>query len=419
MTNVSGQSIAAIANSVSKNGKGNTAWGAGIFAGSILVVVGGCGLFKVWQDNNKHKKATDLATTKSRNKVKELERKAELKKEEDERKAELKRKELEFRASLRNQKNADSSDVKEEELDDSVTSFDELMSGESVDASNLRMGFRSFHIGQDCGVIGRSNIGKTTFLFNYVIALVSEKPELGLMLSPDWHLTQQMKVLYFAFEQNQENFKVKYGKTIKSVPNLYVETGIAPNDFLAIRRKIEKMQNSIGNHRLLVVFDNITAMNKALGKKKSDKQVFFQWLEDYRKRCDANGTPITYLKVYHTQSSYMDHMSIEITSNYGSKADTYFTHDLVGFGMANNADKKTRYIKELKNKTEHGGEKQTLSVFKFADTEDPLYEYVNEAEECDILPAKDNMVRGCKANTDESELPKTSAKRGRKEKYGL
>lgn len=176
------------------------------------------------------------------------------------------------------------------------------------------------------------------------------------------------------------------------------------------------MQNEIGDCRLLVIFDNITKMK--FSRDKDGKRAFFQWLEAYRVECESKGVPITYIKAFHTQGSYKDYMPLDPTSNYGLKEDMYYTQDLVGFGMCKGGDGRTRYIKELKNKLENDGEKQALSIYRFADTDAPMFNYVKEAEECDVLPSKAELVRGQKAPIDKtSDSCQIPGKRGPKELY--
>lgn len=305
-----------------------------------------------------------------------------------------------------------------EEIDflpsDSVPSYDELIAGEVVDSRSLRLGVRSFHIGEDCGLMARTNIGKTSWVFQFSMCIALGYQN-GPILSPEWELHQPMRVLYFAFEQNRKHIKKKYAHTIKSIPNLHVDVETSASDFQTMRRRIEKMQNEIGDRRLLVVFDNIT---KLKGSASDEKKAFFQWLEDYRRKCDINGKPITYLKVYHTQGAYKDYMAIEPTSNYGPKSDIYFTQDLVALGMCKEGNGSMRYLKELKNKYED--EKQSVSIFRYAGTEAPFYDYVGEATECDVLPSKDGRRGQVKSVAKESELAESSSgKRGRKEVYSL
>lgn len=111
-------------------------------------------------------------------------------------------------------------------------------------------------------------------------------------------------------------------------------------------------------------------------------------------------------------------MPLDATRNYGTKTDAFFTQSLVGFGMSNDGNGRIRYIKELKNKLEQDGEKQSLSIFQFADSEVPLFDYLGEANECDVLPSRSNHGRGIMSNTDEtSSFEKTLRKPGRPEKY--
>ncbi len=426
MAIISGQSIAAVSDSVTRNGKGNTAFGV------MLIVIGSATILSlpfVWgwvANNSKRKNATQLANTKRENsenlaktkhelKMEEMERKAELEKEKAEYKAKLKQQTIALRYDTSQRGNNFNPDVEPSYSDDSdvVPTYDELVSGDVVDSCDIRMGLRCFHIGHDNGLIGRSNAGKTSFLFHFAKAVCTNSQEDGAILTPDWCLHQPMKVLYFAFEQSTSDFKVKYAKFIKSIPNLHVDTQTSANDFQSIMKKIKNMQSKIGEYRLLVIFDNITKMKNA---DKKEKKAFFQWLEDYRTTCEKSNKPITYLKAYHTQGTYKDYMPIEITSNYGLKTDTYFTTDLVGFGVCKGGDGKLRYLKELKNKSEADAEKPTVSVYRFADTLAPMYDYVEEAIEVDVLPTKADMVRRGSSTSSEITI-NTPCRRGPKEKY--
>lgn len=424
MANITGQSIAAVSNSVTKNGTKNTVIGAGIFLGGILVVAGivhGCDVLidnhkrknEIKLANAKSKNAKDLASTRHKQKMEEIDRKAEQTRRTAEHKEELKRQTVELRRETSKKGIFFDPDMEPNPDDTSydVPIYDDVINGDDVEATDLRLGLRCFHIGQDNGLIGRSNIGKTTFLFALAKAICTNSQAEGAILSPDWCLRQPMKVLYFAFEQRARDFMVKYGNYIKSIPNLHVDVNTTVGDFQSIMMKIKKMQNGISNHRLLVIFDNITKMNSVKGK---EKAAFFKWLDSYRQECDSTGKPITYLKVYHTQGKYTDDMPIEITTNYGAKVDTYFTQNLVGFGVCKGGDGKLRYLKELKNKFE--GEKPTLSVYRFADTMAPMYDYVEEAVEVDVLPTKADMLRGHSSATNDITV-NTPCRRGPKEKY--
>ena len=116
-------------------------------------------------------------------------------------------------------------------------------------------------------------------------------------------------------------------------------------------------------------------------------------------------------------------MAIDANSNYGFKTNTMFTQDLVAFGICK-GDRKTRYLKELKNKLEPNAEKETVSVFRFAHTPEeieagegaPLYEYVGEAPEHEVLPSP--TQKQIKDNVEISAPQiRTPKKRGPKERF--
>ena len=407
MTNIiSGQSIAAAADTVDKNGKVNSTFGTVLIVAGSLIAVGGCSCIcyylKKKRDNNSHNNNMRRDKAKHEQRIVEIRDKANAQERIVRLRSQLSHRKIGFDSDL--ESSPDSADI-------SVQTYEEVIAGTPVNSRDLRLGLRCFHIGEDCGLIGRTNVGKTSWVWHYAISIARGYQEDGAILSPGWLLKQPMKVLYFAFEQKQNDIKVNYGNNIKSIPNFYLELNTNPGDYRAIRLKIQKIQQEIGNYRLLVVFDNITKMKYAQGK---DKQSFFQWLENYRVESSAKGTPITYLKVFHTQGSYKDYMPIGSTCNYGCKTDTYFTQDLVAFGMCKEGDGRLRYLKELKNKLEPDGEKQTLSIYRFARTKAPLYDYLSEAKECDILPSKKELVRGSNIATGESNIDLTlSGKRGR------
>lgn len=408
---ITGQSIAAAADSVTRNGEKNTAigWGLIVFGGCIFTAFG-LGLrhlFKEMEMDAAFKRKMELEKRKLENRLKELTQKDKLKK---------------GLIDYRQRKSKGTSDFNPNATVDttdenaSVATYDDLVAGELINNKDLRLGVRHFHIGEDCGLVGRTQIGKTSWLLHFAIAIARGYQEDGAILSPDWSLKQPMRVLYFAFEQNRGYIKTKYGNFIKSVPNLHIEVKTSAFDFQSMQKKIVKMQNEIGDCRLLVIFDNITKMKSS--RDKDGKRAFFQWLEAYRVECESKGVPITYIKAFHTQGSYKDYMPLDPTSNYGLKEDMYYTQDLVGFGMCKGGDGRTRYIKELKNKLENDGEKQALSIYRFADTDAPMFDYVKEAEECDVLPSKAELARGQKAPIDKtSDSCQIPGKRGPKELY--
>ena len=409
MMAISGQSIAAAADSCTRNGKANTVWGTIITVFGSLALTGGC----LWlgchlkkkRDDAKIRNRVALENTKHTHRVDETKLKAELKKEI-----------IDYRREQCTSRSAFNAEVDLNDETAYVETYDELVSGEDIFNTDLRLGFRCLHIGEDCGLVGRTNIGKTTFLMHLAIAIARGYQENGSIISPEWTSTQPMKVLYFAFEQKKAYFKTKYGRFINHIPNLSVEVMTSAGDFRSIQKKIMMMQSEIGEYRLLVIFDNLTKMKS---RKSDDKRDFFQWLEDYRIKCDNEGKPITYLKVFHTNGYYKDNMPIDPTTIYGDKTDTFFTQDLVAFGMCKGGNGKLRYIKELKNKLEPDGEKQSLSVYRFADTDVPMYDYVGEFEECEVLPSKSDLVRGTSETSDNGtkEVVRTPGKRGRNEDY--
>lgn len=415
-----GQSIAASADAVTRNGKKNYWYGLGGLvigvAGCMLATKGIPCLFRCIENNVKHRNTKDLMQQKHENAMALSNQKSENRIKEMDHKQELRKELYDYKKSP-TERSSIYDEAEEIELPDnevSVASYDDLVSGSDVIANDLILGLRSFHIGEDCGLIGRTQIGKTSWVLQLAIALVRGDQEENAKLTLDWKLKQPMTVLYFAFEQDSTFFKTKYGNFIKSIPNLFIEVKTSPNDFVAIRKKIEKFQNEIGNRRLLVVFDNITKMKCAVNQKKTR---FFEWLERYRVQCASKGVAITYLKVFHTQGRYKDDMPLDATTNYGSKTDTIFTQSLVAFGMCK-GDGRLRYLKELKNKLEQDGEKPTVSVYKFAETEIPMYDYIREAEECEVLPTRAELVRGVvQTNREICGKSRETSKRGPKEKF--
>lgn len=408
---ITGESIAAAADSVTRNGEKNTVLGWKlIVSGCILITAAGLGirhLLKGMEMDDASKRNMELEDRKFKNRIKELNHKDKLKKGLIDYRDRKSKGTSEFNPNA-------TVDTTDENA--SVATYDDLVAGELINNKDLRLGVRHFHIGEDCGLVGRTQIGKTSWLLHVAIAIARGYQEDGAILSPDWSLKQPMRVLYFAFEQNRGYIKTKYGKFIKSVPNLHIEVKTSAFDFQSMQKKIVKMQNEIGDCRLLVIFDNITKMKSS--KDKDEKRAFFQWLEAYRVECESKGVPITYIKVFHTQGSYKDYMPLDPTSNYGLKEDMYYTQDLVGFGMCKGGDGRTRYIKELKNKLENDGEKQALSIYRFADTDAPMFDYVKEAEECDVLPSRAELVRGVEVPINNtSETCQAPGKRGPKEKY--
>lgn len=402
---LTGQSIAAASDSVSRNGKKNTTLGWLFVVGGCLIAVG-CyfGIkfhFNKKDTKAKHRNVMEYEKVKHVHKIEEMKVKQELQKDLIDHR----------RNNIKSRSDFDPDPkVKTSDIDASVATYDEIVSEEGTVVDDLRMGLRCFHVGEDCGLLGRTQVGKTTFLIQYSIAVARGYQEDVAKLTTDWNLSQPMKVLYFAFEQNPNYFKTKYGNYVKNVPNLHIEFNTDPGDFDTIRNKIITIQSQTGESRLLVIFDNITKM-KVSGK--SDTNKFFRWLDSYRKICYKDGKPITYIKTFHTQGEYKDHMPFDATNNYGTKTDVYFTQDLVAFGMCKGGDGRMRYLKEIKNKLEPNGEKRILSVYRFADTGAPMFDYVGEEEECDVLPSKADLMRGKDSET-KSHVP---GKRGRPERY--
>lgn len=307
----------------------------------------------------------------------------------------------------------------DKETDYTPTPWEEAIAGDTIDPTDLRIGLRWIHLGGDCGLIGRTNIGKSTFVLHYGINVARGYQTPDARLGSDWCMSQPMTVIYFALEHTKKHFQAKYRKHLPKIPNFHLELKIAPDDLKSMKAKIINLQEQIGDRRLLVIFDNITKIHKTADK--DEKRAFFRWLESYRHQCAAEGKPITYLKIYHTQGRYTDDMPILYNTNYGDKTDTMFTQDLVGFGMCKDGDGQYRYIKELKNKDELDGGKETLSVFKFAYTPKqiaagegaPMYDYVGEALEKEVLPTAQELVR-----SNEAYIYKPAPKkRGPKERF--
>lgn len=268
---MSGQSIAAASDAVSRNGIGKTifAWFLLLSGGVIFLGVKyGLPYYLKWKETERSiKHSTDLEATKHMHRLEEAKQKNELKKDL-----------IDYRRQTRQESTLTTNvEVNPNVENASVQTYDEVVSGEDTPVDNLRLGLRCFHIGEDCGLMGRTQIGKTSWVLQYSMALARGFQENNAKLASDWKLNQPMTVLYFAFEQDQTFFRAKYGKAIKSVPNLYVEVKTNACDFGVIQKKIIKMQKGIGNRRLLVVFDNITKMKYCSRK---DKSAFFEWLEN-------------------------------------------------------------------------------------------------------------------------------------------
>lgn len=370
---------------------------------------------KITVDDNKSQRKREENTERHEMEIAKEKLKHEQRLAEQQQKFENRKELIELR---QNSSRPSSSLTENAEIDGLAPTYDEVISGKDVDVSGLRVGLRCFHIGEDCGGMGAQNTGKSSFFFCLALALAGQSDAIRLF-GEAWNPRKPMKVLYFAFEHRREHFQAKYKKYIKRVPNLSLVVDVLPHDFDRIKALIENQQKQAGEQELVVFFDNITKMQT------TDKTTynFFDWLEKYRIHCASEGHPITYIKIYHTHGKYKHNMAIDANSNYGFKTNTMFTQDLVAFGICK-GDRKTRYLKELKNKLEPDAEKETVSVFRFAHTPEeieagkgaPLYEYVGEAPEHEVLPSP--TQKQIKDNVEISAPQiRTPKKRGPKERF--
>ena len=211
---------------------------------------------KITVDDNKSRRKREENTERHEMEITKEKLKHEQRLAEQQQKFENRKELIELR---QNSSHPSSSLTEDAEIDELAPTYDEVISGKDVDVSNLRVGFRNFHIGEECGIIGTQNIGKSSFAFHLAMALAGQSDAIRLF-GEAWNPRQPMKVLYFAFEHRSKHFKTKYKKYIKGVPNLHIAVDVSAHDFKRIKAIIETHQEQAAEQELVVFFDNITKM---------------------------------------------------------------------------------------------------------------------------------------------------------------
>ena len=176
---ITGQSIAAAADSVTRNGEKNTVFGWRlIVSGCCIVTLFGFGvryLSKKMEMDAAFKKKMELEKRKYENRLKELIQKDKLKKDL----IDYRQRENKGTSGFNPNATVDTTDENA-----SVATYDDLVAGELINNKDLRLGVRHFHIGEDCGLVGRTQIGKTSWLLHLAIAIARGYQEDGAILSP-------------------------------------------------------------------------------------------------------------------------------------------------------------------------------------------------------------------------------------------
>lgn len=357
---------------------------AGIVLGSLLIAGGGFWWWKT-RCNTKAKKETIEAETiatiekennKTGNKVILSEVNHGHKMEEIKKKEEEKRKTIYLREKLRQERKhsenlpEDNSQDDDEEI--TIPDYNDVIAGEPIEEKKMRCGVSYFHIGEDCGLVGMQDNGKSTFMKQYALSLAQGYCDREI--DPDWYLERPMTVILFAMEDSGNKIKSNFKDDTKILPNLYPIIG--ESNISKIKQIITKVVNNPHTGQIVVIFDNYSKLDET--NPENDIIEFGKWLDDLRREMEKKMEPITYIKVFHTLKQHKATNPIELKDVRGHAGFTMFAQDFVAF-MPCNDGADTRIIMELKQKWK---EKRVgiAHVLRYAEFHNgiPMYEYVRE-----------------------------------------
>lgn len=293
--------------------------------------------------------------------------------EEIEKKEEEKRKTIYLREQLREERrksgnlSVDSQEQKEEII---IPDYNEVIAGSSVDEKKMRCGLSYFHIGEDCGLVGMQDNGKSTFIKQYALSLAQGYCDREL--DPEWYLEHPMTVILFAMEESSYKIKSNFKDDTKRLPNLHPIIG--ESNINRLKQMITEVINRPHTGNIVVIFDNYSK----LAENNSEKNImeFGKWLDNLRVEMERSMEPITYIKVFHTLKKHKATAPIELEDVRGHAGFTMFAQDFVAL-MPCNDGSDTRIIQELKQKWK---EKRVglVDVLRYAEPYNgiPMYEYV-------------------------------------------
>lgn len=274
-----------------------------------------------------------------------------------------------------------------------------------VKEESLRIFVPWLHWYENIGIVGMNNNGKST-----LVRQIARSMALGYQESsicPEWRNGTPVKVLMFALEHNKAHIKVYDAEQHKSIDNLLIKTDLTSIE--EMMATIEKVAETAPDG-LVVIIDNYTKLSEMV-RRKSKVIELASWMEKFKAERQAQSKPIAYINVYHTVKHFSPTHSLGLEDVRGDSRYTMFSQEFLAMAPCHRGPE-YRILKVLKNK--YLSEERTVSVIRYANTDVKMYEYVEEAEECDELPSKTDLDRGAHSTKGSSDnVTVSSGKRGR------
>lgn len=252
------------------------------------------------------------------------------------------------------------------------------------------------------GLVGLTHGGKSV-----CARQIAENISLGhqrVRLFPEWVDGAPVPVLLVALEHNKRHVRSYDANLHKDLPNLRILTGADVSSLVDLKARIKRTANEYPNG-LVVIIDNYAKLKSLThGGKGCRKELvaFSQWIETLRNRRLQENKPFYCLNVYHTTKGFRPSNPLELQDVAGDADYTRFSQEFIALSSCKRG-KDYRILKVLKNK--YCEDRDTVSILRYADTEDWNFEYVEEACEEDELPPR------YKSKTESSSTEST--KRGR------
>ena len=408
MNNISGQSICAVSDSISKNGVKNTVTAFGLI---LIGMVSGATIYYFVEsglENNKHKNAKKLSNTKCNDAVKVIQAKTEAAIKLDNHKIANKEHILRVKDELKKETIRKEETFEPENEVSPMKSFNDIQAMKDVKLEERILMYTFLQKGDSLGICGPSNIGKSTFVFQLLLNLALGKCDYPIAATH--YPIHPQKVLLFTTEQRDEEIKANYKAVTNQLPNFKIESKqTSPEEILA---KIKMEMKTADNNGLIIAIDNYTWLKDKYEIKKLkglDRELG-------KLQCvNQNDKPITIIKVFHTNDKYREYNPVENHHVQGGQNIANLTKNFIYLTPCSKGHD-YRILKIGKDKT--GGSKGTVSLLKFAGIEPHQFVYVGEVVEADALPKRQSHYAHCSTYADDSSN-KLLGKRGPKEKYSI
>jgi hypothetical protein len=374
-----------------KHGEKRTWRSAGLITAGIVVIGVAIASLKIYVSNRKDEKKGEqtrkTANLKHQNKMTEIDRKAD-------RQEDL----VHLRHKLRQQRTEAGVKVKMDNAEDVAVLTPTDFSGINYESEanlekSMRLVYPYFHRGEDIGLVGSTNSGKSTFVFQIAVDIARGYSE--TFAEPNCVKCRPMPVLLFALEHNRDVIATRYscGKVFPENLNIYTRSReLKPSSMLkTIRTKAEEA-NEDG---IMVIIDNYTKLSEM---NKRDVDNFVNQLELLRYEFQDT-KPISVLKVFHANKKHREHKSLEVCDVYGNSSLINFTQEFV---VLEHCCRGCEYRILKQRKSKYMLTKDTVAVIKYAENVSyPQFVYVEESDEMDELP--DKKTKRDKRDGDEDD----------------